>query len=143
MITPLVFAFCRIGNDDESRGLVDLLMRRGADVNAQDEQGYAPLHVVGNAEEVRLLLAAGAHLEVKTNEGETPLLMHASLAASPPQLEIVQELVAARADLEADRQEGDRDVQAGQDLPGTRSSAGSESRPTSTVSNFHKFLHPI
>lgn len=48
--------------------LVKLLENSGADVNAADEHGMAPLHkaaVQGHADTVAELLAHGAHIDAK------------------------------------------------------------------------------
>ena len=60
--------------------IVQLFLRGEADANAKDGNGYTPLHYVarnGNfsniATATKLLLDAGAHLDVGNNSGVTPL----------------------------------------------------------------------
>ena len=53
---------------------VKLLLESGADPNARQEQGFAPLHDAaanGNAALVELLLKYGARTDAKTDDGKT------------------------------------------------------------------------
>jgi hypothetical protein len=62
----------RTGNARE----VEILLRRGANGNARDRDGYTALHhaaFAGHANVVKLLLSRGADPNVKTNHGQTPL----------------------------------------------------------------------
>lgn len=73
--TPLhKAARCNHGN---SHSLVaDILLRNGADVNAQEKDGNTPLHWLvkrGNVEIVQLCLNFKADVHVKNSEGEIPL----------------------------------------------------------------------
>jgi ankyrin repeat protein/beta-lactamase regulating signal transducer with metallopeptidase domain len=77
--TPLHLA-ARAGKriDDETVGqIVKKLLEHGADVHAIDKQsGCTPLHIAsqkGRAEMARLLIAAGAEVNAKDNQGRTPL----------------------------------------------------------------------
>jgi len=52
------------------------LLGQGADVNAVDDEGYAPLHIAAASDSVdivQLLLDNGAEINVQSNTGETPL----------------------------------------------------------------------
>src|SRR5439155_18991587 len=56
--------------------LAKLLIERKANVNAASNDGYRPLHFAVRQESlpvVRLLLAAGAKIDVDDNQGRTPL----------------------------------------------------------------------
>lgn len=59
--------------DEEIPAIVDLLLSRGADVNALDEDGATPLHIAagyGGVDMVERLLNKGADPEIKTFEEE-------------------------------------------------------------------------
>ena len=51
----------------------EILISRGADVNAKSKGGITPLHEAGSKEIVELLLAHGARIESRTDDGNTPL----------------------------------------------------------------------
>ena len=56
--------------------IAELLIAKGADVDAKDEEEWTPLHsaaYVGNKEIVELLIAKGADLNAKDDDGKTPL----------------------------------------------------------------------
>jgi ankyrin repeat protein len=72
--------------------VVDLLLRRGADVNARDNYGETPLHALARLDPWRTaimaprLVAAGADLEARDVRGFTPL----HVAAGADNLGVVQ-----------------------------------------------------
>lgn len=84
---------------DES--LVALFLRYGANPNAADADGATPLHIsamMGAPGTARRLIRAGARLEARNKNGETPLMLAASPLAN---LSNVRDLIAAGANLEA------------------------------------------
>ena len=58
--------------------MLNLLIDAGANVNAQNEDGIAPLHLAAYNYIAETLLKAGAILELKTINGETPLYIHST-----------------------------------------------------------------
>ncbi len=62
---------------------VDLLINKGADVNAKNRRGSTPLHwAIHDEAKVRLLLAKGADVNAKQAQGRTPLFLVAMLGDS-------------------------------------------------------------
>jgi ankyrin repeat protein len=58
--------------------IMAIIVERGGDVNAQDNQGQTVLHhlvVTANAEKVKTLLELGPNLNIRDKEGRTPLAL--------------------------------------------------------------------
>jgi hypothetical protein len=82
--------------------VVAALIANGADVNAKDNDGKTPLHWAMNADVVEALIAHGADVNAKDNEGSTPL--HG--ATDHGDADIVETLIAHGADVNAKDNKG-------------------------------------
>jgi ankyrin repeat protein len=80
---------------NDSRPLIELFLKQGANINAQDGEGETALHYAAreNQKILQDLLDNGADLEVETHRGETPLYW----AAEVEQREATETLVKAGA----------------------------------------------
>ena len=82
-----------------------LVKEKGADINAFDNQGYAPIHTAARnrrPELVEVLAGLGADLNAPDSDGMTPLI-HAAMRKHVP---TVQKLIALGADIEKPGQQG-------------------------------------
>jgi ankyrin repeat protein len=83
----------------------ELLIQRGADVNAKDMNGDTPLMVSavgGKIAQIDLLLGHGARVNDSNKDGITPLM----LAVQSRHEDVVRNLIKAGADIEAEDLEG-------------------------------------
>jgi ankyrin repeat protein len=84
---------------------IRFFVSRGADVNAVDARGRAPLHeacVVGSASHVETLCSLGADVHARTPEdGETPLHVWARTCVWEPALDVCETLLSCGADIHA------------------------------------------
>jgi Ankyrin repeats (3 copies) len=81
---------------------VQQLLRKDVDVNAAGKDGITPLMAfsgIGDAGEVKLLLAAGANVSATNIDGKTPLM----IASQEGHADVAKLLLAARANVNADR----------------------------------------
>ncbi len=81
------------------------LLKKGADINAQDKNGYTALYLASDQDRVaavNLLLAAGANVNAQNKRGYTAL--HA--ASYKGHAAVVSALLAARADVNAQNENG-------------------------------------
>ncbi|KAJ5152638.1 nucleoside phosphorylase domain-containing protein [Penicillium canariense] len=87
-------------------GLVEVLLKDGADVTSPDDDGWAPINLAagsGHETVTRLLIEKGADLEAKTKLGNTPLLVAALMGHEA----VVRLLLSKGADIEAKDKIGD------------------------------------
>lgn len=80
-----------------SLDILDMLIRRSANVNHRDKLGNAALYYAasqGDAEIAAALIAAGANKDTENRQGITPLMVAAKLG----HLDVVQVLIAKGAD---------------------------------------------
>jgi ankyrin repeat protein len=69
---------------------LQLLINKGADVNAKNRRGSTPLHwAIHDEAKVRLLLSKGANVNAKQVQGRTPLYLAAMLGDSVPTLRLL------------------------------------------------------
>jgi len=91
--------------DDVPR--VRALIELGADVNARDRSGYAPLMWAGSSAATKALVDAGAHVDARDRQGHTPLMWVISKSNVPADAAaIATTLIDAGADLELKDREG-------------------------------------
>jgi ankyrin repeat protein len=84
-------------------GVVEALVRAGADVSKADLSGNAPLIVAANATIAKTLIEQGAEVEAVNNRGETALWR----AIHCQHLDVVEALVLAGADVDKADENGD------------------------------------
>ena len=87
---------------EPSAEIVQLLLVQGADPNAANRYGETALMFANTAAKVKLLVAAGAQLETKDEEGRTALLK----AASKGEAGVANALIASGANVNATDNKG-------------------------------------
>lgn len=76
---------------EEQRSTISYLIDYGADVNAQNEYGIAPLHLVCFVENAELLIEAGANIHITDKKGNTPL--HTLATDGEERIDVIQYLI--------------------------------------------------
>ena len=101
-LTPLIEAAAA-----NRKAVVELLLARGADVNAKNRAGCAPLHGAAQSNHkdiAELLLAHKADVNAKQNDGNTPL--HLAAGADPDNKDTAELLLSHKADVTAKDNDG-------------------------------------
>ena len=99
---------------EDCREMIELLIRSNADVNAQNDEGIAPLHLVCYGYMVDLLLRGGAKIDLRSNAGLTPL--HVQVENGDERIDVVEALAEAGADVMAPTPSGDYPYKIAVDL---------------------------
>ena len=85
------------------KNVVELLIAKGADVNAKNSKGDTPLHAAYKIDIIKLFIARGANVNARNNEGNTPL--HLALRGTDGS-DIANLLITNGADINAKSNEG-------------------------------------
>lgn len=87
--------------------IAELLIAKGADVNAKDEYGETPLYIAAHSDKdiAELLIAKGADVNARTKRGDTPLFSTALFVHKDKA--IAELLIAKGADVNAENKDGE------------------------------------
>lgn len=83
---------------EEKFATMALLVERGADVDARNDDGIAPLHLACWPQAVDVLVGLGADVDARSKDGRTPLLVAAD---EEERLDVVEALLRHGADVDA------------------------------------------
>eukprot|EP00731_Ephydatia_muelleri_P014728 Em0008g448a len=92
-------ALLRAASEDGDTSIVQKLLNEGADVNSRDILGRTALHVAGNVETARALIAAGADLNAKDEGSVAP----SYFAVMQGRTAVAQELTSLAWNLDSDK----------------------------------------
>ena len=93
------------GVEEDDFDKVRIALNLKAEMNAKNEYGITPLHVVAadnSLELAELLISSGANLEAKDNRGWTPL----TLAARYNHLAVTELLISSGAEVDVEDDDG-------------------------------------
>jgi uncharacterized protein len=93
-----------VAGEDQYK-MLEYLITKGANVNAQNEDGIAPLHLASYPHVVQILVSAGANLNIRDKSGNTPL--HVITEHQDDTSDVIQALVQAGADINAQNSDSD------------------------------------
>jgi len=94
--------------NEEQNETIALIISKGANVNAQNNEGIGPLHLVGYSENARLLIEAGADINLKDNSANTPLHILASNGEESE--DVIRYLLSIGADKELMNKKGQKPI---------------------------------
>ncbi|MDB4766140.1 ankyrin repeat domain-containing protein [bacterium] len=80
---------------EEHYDVVTFLVDRGANINAKNDEGIAPLHIAAWPKMVEMLVSHGADVNIRNKTGATPLMIH---AREPDRYDVLRALLRAGAD---------------------------------------------
>jgi uncharacterized protein len=86
-----------VAGQDEPE-IAELLIARGANVSAQNDEGMTPLHIAQYASIIGVLIKHGADVNAKANNGWTPLHVQSQEGEDTGALETMEALLAVKAD---------------------------------------------
>jgi ankyrin repeat protein len=88
--------------------IIRALLKSGADVNEKGKGGRTPLHMTRSIKAVNLILKSYPVVSCHDDEGNTPLhlALSSSIPYGPTKSTIIQELIAAEADVNTPNNEG-------------------------------------
>lgn len=87
--------------------IIELLIFHGANVNAQNDEGIAPLHLAGYDYMVEALLKHGAIIDLESTTGDTPL---SNQTAEQDSEEVMEALLKAGANPQHKNKQGDTPI---------------------------------
>jgi len=90
--------------EEENLEIMQYLIDYGANVNVKNDEGITPLHLAGWADIVKLLIKNGANLESVSKNGETPLV---NLASEQEREDVIEALLQAGANVNAKNARGE------------------------------------
>lgn len=89
---------------EEQFEMAEFLLDGGADPLAKNDEGIIPLHLAVYPEMIELFVRRGADINVRANDGRTPLIVQ---AAEPDSCEVMEALLKLGADSKARDKRGE------------------------------------